>query len=123
MRRCRMSDPVPLVEAILTRPFVYCRAYGVFYVPRAWHQIAMSLLLAWQHGLNDGIDVSDNLSLEYAGESSEYWLEVTPGSAFRSSAGIGNVIACRNENLNSHEKRWLKDIYYLEGNTLSFVGA
>lgn len=80
-----ISTPVPLAQADLTRPFVYERQYGVFYVPGAMHQSAMSLLLALQHGCDDGIDVSKLLKLEYSCGTADYWLENTPGAAFKSS--------------------------------------
>ena len=82
-----MSDPEPLATADLSRPFVYERAHGVFYVPGGRHPSAMSFLLALQHGCDDGIDVAEKLNIDYSSETAEYWLMNTPGAAFRSSVG------------------------------------
>lgn len=82
-----MSLPIPLHEADLTRPFVYDRAFGVFPVPGGKHQVAMSLLLAWQHGCSCGIDVANKLGLEFSDGTADRWLEATPGAAFLSSVG------------------------------------
>lgn len=84
---CHMSDPVPLASADLTRPFVYERRWGVFYVPFGYHPISMSLLLAWQHGCDDAVEVADKLGLQMSDETSDHWLRHTPGAAFRSSVG------------------------------------
>lgn len=46
-----MSLPVPLAKADLTKPFVYERRFGLFYVPFGFHHRAMSLLLAFQYDL------------------------------------------------------------------------
>lgn len=89
-----MSRPVPLHEADLTRPFIYERSWGVSYVPSGFHQVAMSLLLAFQHGLLHGIDVSEKLKLDFSSGTADYWLEHSPGAAFLSSVGktiqVGN---------------------------------
>lgn len=82
-----MSDPVPLQEADLTKPFVYDRKYGVFYVPGGYHQLAMSFLLALDNDCDSGIEVGEKLNLDFSDETSDYWLKHTPGAAFRSSAG------------------------------------
>ncbi len=80
-----MSNPIPLSKANLSHPFVYERRWGVFYVPNGKHQAAMSVLLAFQHNLQCGIDVAEKLNLEYSAETADYWLEHTPGAAFLSS--------------------------------------
>lgn len=82
-----MGLPVPLAEADLSRPFVYERRWGVFYVPGGYHPSAMSLLLAFQHGLCCGIDVGEKLKVSCSSGTADYWLEHTPGAAFRSSVG------------------------------------
>jgi hypothetical protein len=82
-----MCRPVPLAEADLTKPFIYERSWGVSYVPGGYHQSAMSLLLAFQHGLRTGIDVSEKLKLRYSDGTADHWLEHSPGAAFLSSVG------------------------------------
>lgn len=84
---CHMSNPVPLESADLSRPFVYERRWGVFYVPGGYHRIAMTLLLAWQNECDCPVDVADKLGLDLSYETSDYWLQHTAGGAFRSSVG------------------------------------
>lgn len=99
-----MSSPVPLAEADLCKPFVYDRRFGVFYVPMGHHQSAMSLILAWHHDCDDGIDVSEKLGLEYSSGTADHWLEHTVGAAFRSS--VGKLIQIANfKNLTIQERR------------------
>lgn len=45
-----MSDPEPLDIADLTKPFIYDRDWGVFYIRPGLHQMAMCVLYAWRHG-------------------------------------------------------------------------
>ena len=47
---CYVSDPVPLDEADLSKPFVYDREWGIFYVPSGYHQSVQCMLLAWKKG-------------------------------------------------------------------------
>lgn len=107
-----MDLPVPLAKADLSRPYVYCRSYGVFYVGFGHHQSAMSLLLAFAHGVRDGIDVGRLLGLEFPSETADHWLEKTPGSAFRSAVS-SKVYAWRPENLTVIEKRFLGPVEFL----------
>ena len=105
-----IEGPYPLVQADLTRPFVYERNYGVFYVPFGMHQAAMSLFLALQHGCNSGIEVSEKLGLDYYSNcAADYWLENTPGAAFKSGCSdkvfVGSV-----ESMTFQEKRLFKNI-------------
>jgi len=104
-----MSEPVPLGQADLTRPFVYERQYGVFYVPGGKHPSVMSFLLALQHGCEDGIDVAENLKLEYSSGTADYWLENTPGAAFRSSVGKRIQVAT-GRGLTDQERRLFGDV-------------
>lgn len=82
-----MSLPIPLEAADLTKPFIYERCYGVFYVPSGMHVSAMSFLLALQHDCQHGIEVAEKLGLKYSSGTADHWLEHTPGAAFRSSVG------------------------------------
>lgn len=107
-----MSEPVPLATADLTRPFVYERQYGVFYVPWGKHQSAMSFLLALQQGCEDGIDVASKLKLNYSEGTADYWLEHTPGAAFRSSVGKKIQVAS-GRGLTPQERRLFGDVDYV----------
>lgn len=90
---CGLVDSVPLAKADISRPFVYERHRGVFYVPGGLHLIAMSFLLALQHHCVDGVDVANQLKLEYPGATADHWLLHTEGAAFRSSVGKRIVVA------------------------------
>lgn len=99
-----MSEPIPLAQADLSRPFVYERQYGVFYVPWNYHPSVMSFLLAMQFGCEDGIDVAEKLKLNYSSGTADYWLENTPGAAFRSSVGK-NIQVATGKGLTIQERR------------------
>ena len=102
-----MSRPVPLNKADLTKPFVYQRGYGVFYVSGGYHPSAMSLLLAFNHGYRNGVSYANDNNLEYSQGAADQWLRETDGAAFLSS--VGDNIQVGN-NLNMTEQR-----YFLEG--------
>ena len=104
-----MSKPVPLASADLSRPFVYERQYGLFYVPSGLHQSAMSFLLALQHGLDHGIDVAEKLKLKYSDGTADHWLEHTPGAAFKSSVGKRIQVA-KHRGLTIQERRLFGDV-------------
>lgn len=57
---CYVSDPVPLNEADLSKPFVYDREWGIFYVPSGYHQSVQCMLLAWRKGYPSIIDLLIN---------------------------------------------------------------
>lgn len=82
-----MSRPVPLNRADLTKPFVYQRGYGVFYVGGGYHPSAMSLLLAWNHGYRSPISYAEDNDLEYSCGTADQWLKETKGAAYLSSVG------------------------------------
>jgi len=89
----RMSFPVPLHESDLTKPFIYDRAYGVFYVAFGHHQVAMHTLLAIH-----GVEIDDISS------GADMFIEEIPGTAFRSSVGKC-IITWSLKNLNAIERR------------------
>lgn len=82
-----LSDPIPLRQADLAKPFVYERRFGLFYVPGGYHPGAMSFLLALQHDCDKGIQVAEKLGLKHTSGTADHWLQHTPGAAFRSSVG------------------------------------
>lgn len=112
MCSCNMSLPVPLHKANITKPFVYDRKFGLFYVPFGYHQSAMSLLLAWQLGLDKGVQVVTKLKIAFSSETADYWLENTPGAAFKSSISYF-VQAARPNSLNAIERRIFGEICYI----------
>ncbi len=109
-----MSEPKPLNNAGLTKPFIYERQHGVFYVPSGYHCAAMSLLLAFQHGSTDRLDIARQLDLGSPFGTSDHWLKHTEGSAFRSSVGK-KIMVWTKSNLNTHEKRVFgNQVYYMD---------
>ncbi|MFN3571627.1 MAG: hypothetical protein ACK4VX_15195 [Polaromonas sp.] len=107
-----VKEPQPLHLADLSVPFVYDRAVGVFHCGAGKHRLAMSLLLAYAHGCESGIEVGEQLGLDFPDETADRWLEITPGAAFRSSVGR-KIQAGKRSHLTMIEKRWLGEIQYL----------
>lgn len=101
---CGIGNPVPLAKADLSRPFIYDRAYGVFLCQHGHHQVAMSLLLAWHHDCDHGIDVGQKLGLSFSDGTADYYVEHTPGVCFKSSVG-SNPEAWQRGSLNAMELR------------------
>lgn len=99
-----MSLPVPLGKADPQKPFIYERRYGVFYVPSRQHQHAMSVLLAFRHGLTKGIEVAERLGLGFSQGTADEWLRTAPGACFLSSVGQ-NVLAGTRGSLSVLERR------------------
>ena len=88
-----MSRPVKLTKADLSKEFLYDRRYGVFYCQFGKHQFAMALLLAWDLGAENYLDIdhsklgiSDWRSRECS-TFADYFLENTKGTCFKSSVG------------------------------------
>lgn len=107
-----MPLPIPLAKADLTRPFVYERGRGVFYVAPGRHQVAMSLLLAFQHGKVRGVEVANLLGVDFSSGTADFWLEHTPGAAFRSSVS-SLVHAARPASLTAIERRAFGAVRYV----------
>lgn len=110
---CNCSMPVPLHEADLTKPFVYDRKYGVFYVPSGLHQLTMATLLAFHHGLIKPLHLENKLETKSSrfgiSVAADYWLEHTQGAAFKSSVSPKIQIG-RIKNINYFERRFFKDV-------------
>lgn len=109
---CQMELPIALAQADLSKPFIYERKWGVFYVPSGYHQAAMSLLLAFQHNLNSGVDVAKKLGLVHSEGTADHWLEHTQGAAFRSSVGKKINVATL-KNLSVQERRYFGEVMCL----------
>jgi hypothetical protein len=109
---CQMELPIALDKADLSQPFIYERKWGVFYVPSGYHQAAMSLLLAFQHGLVSGVEVAKKLNLKHSEETADHWLEFTQGAAFRSSVGK-KINVATTKNLSIHERRYFGEVLSL----------
>lgn len=107
-----MSDPVVLGRADISKPFVYDRRFGFYYVPMGRHQQAISLLLAFHLGMNSGLDAARELNVAYSSGTADHWLENIPGTAFRSSQGK-RVLAGRRGNLSAYELRLLGPVEFL----------
>ena len=113
----RMCDrgldlPVPLAKADLAKPFVYDRKWGVFYVPGGLHRAAMSCLLAFQMGKTDVVSALRLAGCTDQTEGADFYLENTPGTAFRSSVGRG-IFAGHPGSLSAMELRLLGSVEYL----------
>lgn len=106
------SEAEPLHLADLSRPFVYDRAFGVFYCGAGRHRDTMSLLFAFARGYECGIDAAEELGLDFPDETADRWLEEIQGTAFRSSVGR-RVQVGKRTNLTIIEKRWLGEVEYV----------
>ncbi|MEQ1312190.1 MULTISPECIES: hypothetical protein [Acinetobacter] len=112
MCNAKMSLPSSIDQADLSKPFVYDRSYGVFFVPSGSHQVAMSLLLAWKNQEKNGVRVAEKLGLSYSDGTADYYLEHIQGTAFLSSVGK-RICAGKKSNLNELEKEYFGIINYL----------
>ena len=108
-----MSSPIPLSKAIRTKPFIYCREYGLFYVDSGSHQVAASLLLAWSNGFKNILQAGEHFGMHSLSELSEKWLEVTDGALILSSVGKTPYANSR-RNLNFQENKFFRKITYLD---------
>lgn len=107
-----MSRPVPLLEADLSKPYVYDREYGVFYVPMGYHQMAMTVLLSFHLGENDLVDMATQLGLAFSEGTADRWLE-GEGRCFKSSVSNGIKVGFKG-NLSFAELQCFgKDIDYI----------
>ena len=118
MYDCNMSRPVQLNKADLSKPFLYDRRYGVFYVGFAHHRFAMALLLSLDYGEYDYLDldhtqfgISDFRKIDVHGYA-DYYIENTEGTCYRSSLS-DNVIAGKKGHLNSNELDYFYPVDYL----------
>ncbi|WP_077594131.1 hypothetical protein [Polaromonas sp. A23] len=112
LKEAGASEPKPFHLADLSRPFVYDRAFGVFYCVPGHHRCTMSLLLAYAKGYESGIDAAEDLDLDFPDETADRWLEEVQGTAFRSSVGH-RVQVGKRANLTLIEKRWLGEVEYV----------
>lgn len=87
----QMDMPVPLHQADLQQYFVWERAYGVFYVPFAFHDMAMTTLLAFSRGHEsiEALHAAETPRPPFSEAWSDEWLR-QPGTALRSSAIVGS---------------------------------
>lgn len=83
----RMSRAVALRDADLTKPFVYDRRFGLFYVPMGYHQQAMALLYAFHHGVTRTYECADVLGIAYdrVAKLADRWLSEKSGTCYKSS--------------------------------------
>lgn len=112
----RMSEPVPLEKADLSKPFVYDRAFGVFYVGASHHQSVMALLFAWHR------DHEDYLDLDVSGfglrepcpiDLAERYLTMHVGTCFKSSVSQ-KVICGFLKNMNEKERDYFHPLVALK---------
>lgn len=110
---CNCDLPIPLEKADLTKPFVYHRKYGLFYVPSGSHNLTMATFLAFDHGFDKPLEVCTSLGIKLGiSHCSDYWLEHTQGAAFKSSVSP-KVQAGKRKHLNQKEKDYFGNISYI----------
>jgi hypothetical protein len=112
-----MSFPVPLRKADLSKEFVYDRRYGVFHCNFGKHQFVMALLLAWDQGVKNYLDIDHKkLNISDWGKReiynfADYYLENTKGTCFLSSQSKSIKVG-KKGNLNSMELDYFSPIHY-----------
>lgn len=114
MVRYGLSEAHCLRTADLTRPFVYDRYFGFFYVPATKHPAAMSLLLAWHHGCADPFDLPKSVAPSFDSEAlADRYLESISGTCYRSSVSKGITYTWTRQSLNVFESDLFSPIKYL----------
>lgn len=108
-----MSDPLTLEQADLSKPFVYDREYGLFYVPCAYHQLALAQLFAWHTGFVKAYDAIDAFKMRDSSQAADKLFENFPGIAILSSVGV-TVHAFNKNSLTQREKDFFGKITYME---------
>lgn len=103
-------NPVRLQDADLSRPFVYDRRYGVFYVGTAKHAFVMATIYAWDRGYTDYFDMP---IVGTVTDIADDYLIKTVGTAFRSSLSTKRIVAGKPTNLNDTEIDYFGNIYYI----------
>lgn len=110
-----VSHPVFLLEADLSRPFVYDRKFGLFYVGSGNHPHIMSMLLAFHNGFDEqygALDYADSVGLRWSSETADRYLETIKGTAFKSSVH-DTIFAGKRNNLSPSERKFFGDVKYL----------
>lgn len=112
--RCASAEgPLTLGEADVTKPFVYDREYGFFYVNSCWHGEVMELLLAFHHGCKNEKEISEKLKYRrHCGVGADLFIQTVSGTAYLSSCAK-SIQACK-KNLTPSERKFFGDIDYLE---------
>lgn len=102
------SQPIPLRDADLTRPFLYVRGYGVFYIDMGCHQLVSALIYTWMQGKPDIFDLVDEGVLEATScyEVAATRLTELDGVASLSNVGRDIIYASK---LNYAEKTYIKE--------------
>ena len=116
-----MSSPVPLRDADTTKPFVYDRDYGLFYVPFGYHQQAMALLLTFRRGLDRAYAAAEELGFDFdpIAKLADHWLMTIPGTCYKSSQG-SEAQCAKPEHLTAAELRLIGNVRFLSGPAQSF---
>lgn len=102
----RISGPVALEDADVSKPFVYCHEHGFFYVPYMSHTAVMEQLFAIDIGARNVCDAAHILKVSMD-DIADLWLERTSGAAFRTgvvfSSGVQYISIWDEERLSPEE--------------------
>lgn len=112
-------EPIKLQDADVSKPFVYDRKFGLFYVSMGYHAHVMRFLLGLHMSMNHKeleqfmIKEIGEYSAIYSSfctnEYADYYLKNFSGTAFKSSVGT-KILCGRFENLNYTERKKFKPI-------------
>lgn len=113
-----MSTPLKLNQANLSKPFVYHRKHGVFYVKNGCHALAMTQLLCWDLGVRNKNEIdteslfgkkNDEVDIGFL---ADFFIENTKGTCFLSSNS--EFIFCgKSGHLDFRELTFFKGVSYL----------
>lgn len=98
-----LSHPFALKDADLTKPFVYDRKLGFYYVGFGQHDIAMRMLFTIHHGELWPDKVQDKLGVHYDDMAEEY-LKTISGTCYK-SAIRKEIVMWNKHSLSIIEKR------------------
>lgn len=110
-----VSGPLLLEVADVSRPFVYDRKFGLFYVGSGNHPHIMSMLLGFHNGYDGqygGMEYAESVGLQWSAETADKYLETVRGTAFKSSVRPF-VYAGKYKNLNEFELDMFGSVQYL----------
>lgn len=113
-----MSDPIKLSNADLTKPFIYHRKHGVFYIRNGYHSAAMTKMLCWELGVYNKDEIDTELLFGKKrtdvdiGFLSDYFIENTKGTCFLSS-NSPHIFCGKIGYLDFRELTFFKGVSYL----------
>lgn len=99
----------------ISKPFVYYRKYGLFYVPMGYHSFVMASLMAFDHNVKNHyalLKLPEFMSYDGVQDIAHIFLEETEGVAYRSAISGSNIVCQHPSYLTAVEKRIFRYVDY-----------